>query len=109
MNSSILAFKVWTVPLVKTNPIFSLINPYKDSNSGIGAYPSAVSLKNSKSSSSVSNFFILKAIAFLITVFFPITRIPPSDLMAFLIYWHWRDPTFSRVTATIFSYLPSNS
>lgn len=85
---------------MKMKPTFSLINPNKDSNSGITLCPPLTSLKKAKSSSSASNSFNLKVMAFLMMVFFPITRcVSPNFSMLFLIYWHYKDPTLVRVTA----------
>lgn len=96
---SMMGFKVATGWLVKMKPTFSLINPNKDSNSGITLL-SLRSYKKAKSSSSVSNSFNLKETAFLMMVFFPITRcVSPIFSMLFLIYWHYKDPTLVRVTA----------
>lgn len=70
--------------LVNTNPTFCFNKTLKDSNSGILVY--STSFKKAKSSSVLSHPFILKSKAFLITVFFPITRCPLLSKIVLLIY-----------------------
>lgn len=96
-----MGFKEKTGVSEKTNPTFSLMMGKMDSNSGITLCPPLTSLKKAKSSSSLSNSLNLKEMAFLTMVFFPITNSALFSTKVLLIYWHYKDPTFSKVTAII--------
>jgi hypothetical protein len=73
---------------VKINPTLFLIKGKNPSNSGITLCPPLTSLKNSKSSSSLSNSFNLNATALFKTVFFPMTKTPLLARIYLLICWH---------------------